>query len=131
MDPLKVTRAGGALLRGLDKISGTASDLQLAVGQAVDFGRLKTKFPYITMMPQTSFLQFVTREASRYPPRQLPDGAQVTRFAPSRTLSFHELAVCAHYGGFDLVEQTEEVGLRFDVLITRFFCVREKGVEVL
>lgn len=40
---IKVTRAGGALLRGLDKISGTASDLQLAVGQAVDFGRLTVR----------------------------------------------------------------------------------------
>jgi 2-polyprenyl-6-methoxyphenol hydroxylase-like FAD-dependent oxidoreductase len=37
-----------------------------------DFSRLRTKFPYITMMPQTSFLEFVTAEASRYPNFRLP-----------------------------------------------------------
>jgi 2-polyprenyl-6-methoxyphenol hydroxylase-like FAD-dependent oxidoreductase len=43
----------------------------------VDLGRLKTKFPYITMMPQTSFLEFVTREAKRYPNFRLVMGARV------------------------------------------------------
>ncbi len=33
----------------------------------VDFSRLKTRFPYMTVMPQTSFLEFVTKEAARYP----------------------------------------------------------------
>jgi 2-polyprenyl-6-methoxyphenol hydroxylase-like FAD-dependent oxidoreductase len=33
----------------------------------VDFSRLNTRFPYITMMPQTSFLEFITGEAERYP----------------------------------------------------------------
>jgi 2-polyprenyl-6-methoxyphenol hydroxylase-like FAD-dependent oxidoreductase len=33
----------------------------------VDLSRLKTRFPYITMMPQTSFLEFITEEAKRYP----------------------------------------------------------------
>ncbi len=35
--------AGGALLRGLDKISGEAVDLQLANGNAVQFGRLSVR----------------------------------------------------------------------------------------
>src|ERR671921_445265 len=43
----------------------------------VDLGALKTKFPYITMMPQTSFLEFVTREAKRYPNFRLVMGARV------------------------------------------------------
>src|SRR5919107_511145 len=43
----------------------------------VDLSRLKTKFPYITMMPQTSFLEFVTREAKRYPNFRLVMGARV------------------------------------------------------
>src|SRR5215208_319947 len=43
----------------------------------VDLGGLKTKFPYITMMPQTSFLEFVTREAKRYPNFRLIMGARV------------------------------------------------------
>lgn len=43
----------------------------------VDFSRLKTKFPYITMMPQKSFLEFITKEAARYPNFRLVMGARV------------------------------------------------------
>jgi 2-polyprenyl-6-methoxyphenol hydroxylase-like FAD-dependent oxidoreductase len=32
-----------------------------------DLGRLKTRHPYITFMPQWDFLDFVTKEAKRYP----------------------------------------------------------------
>jgi 2-polyprenyl-6-methoxyphenol hydroxylase-like FAD-dependent oxidoreductase len=53
--------------------------LQTASGpfRPVDFGRLKTKFPYITMMPQTSVLEFITEEANRYPNFRLVMGARV------------------------------------------------------
>jgi 2-polyprenyl-6-methoxyphenol hydroxylase-like FAD-dependent oxidoreductase len=40
-----------------------------------DFQLLKTAFPYITMMPQTEFLQFITGEAARYPNFRLVMGA--------------------------------------------------------
>ena len=43
----------------------------------VDFSRLNTKFPYITMMPQTSFLEFITGEAKRFPNFRLLVGARV------------------------------------------------------
>ncbi|MDQ3794084.1 MAG: FAD-dependent oxidoreductase [Actinomycetota bacterium] len=43
----------------------------------LDFSHLKTKFPYITMMPQTSFLEFITGEAERYPNFHLSMGARV------------------------------------------------------
>jgi 2-polyprenyl-6-methoxyphenol hydroxylase-like FAD-dependent oxidoreductase len=43
----------------------------------IDLGRLKTKYPYITMMPQTSFLQFITQEAQQYPNFHLLMGARV------------------------------------------------------
>ena len=43
----------------------------------VDFSSLNTKFPYITMMPQTSFLEFITGEAKRYPNFRLLMGARV------------------------------------------------------
>ena len=39
--------------------------------------RLKTKFPYITIMPQTSFLEFVVAEARKYPSFRLVMGARV------------------------------------------------------
>jgi 2-polyprenyl-6-methoxyphenol hydroxylase-like FAD-dependent oxidoreductase len=53
--------------------------LQTAAGSftPADFSRLKTKFPYITMMPQTSFLEFITAEAGRYPNFRLLMGARV------------------------------------------------------
>jgi 2-polyprenyl-6-methoxyphenol hydroxylase-like FAD-dependent oxidoreductase len=43
----------------------------------VDFSRVDTKFPYITMMPQTSFLEFITGEAKRYPNFRLVMEARV------------------------------------------------------
>ncbi|ABG03411.1 monooxygenase, FAD-binding protein [Rubrobacter xylanophilus DSM 9941] len=43
----------------------------------VDFSRLNTRFPYITMMPQASFLEFLTAEARRYPGFRLVMGARV------------------------------------------------------
>jgi 2-polyprenyl-6-methoxyphenol hydroxylase-like FAD-dependent oxidoreductase len=42
-----------------------------------DFGRLKTKFPFIAMIPQANFLEFITEEAKRYPDFQLTMGARV------------------------------------------------------
>jgi 2-polyprenyl-6-methoxyphenol hydroxylase-like FAD-dependent oxidoreductase len=32
-----------------------------------DFSRLKTRFPYVTMLPQSRFLEFITREAALWP----------------------------------------------------------------
>jgi 2-polyprenyl-6-methoxyphenol hydroxylase-like FAD-dependent oxidoreductase len=43
--------------------------------QLADFGRLKTRFPYIMMLPQVQFLEFITDEAKRYPNFQLLMGA--------------------------------------------------------
>ena len=41
------------------------------------FGRLRTKFPYITVIAQSRFLEFITRDAQRYPHFRLVMGAQV------------------------------------------------------
>jgi 2-polyprenyl-6-methoxyphenol hydroxylase-like FAD-dependent oxidoreductase len=46
-------------------------------GLQFDLHDLKTKFPYIAMMPQTSFLTFITSEAQRFPPFRLVMGARV------------------------------------------------------
>ena len=40
-----------------------------------DFRRLRTRFPYIMMLPQAHFLEFITEEAKRYPNFQLVMGA--------------------------------------------------------
>lgn len=38
-----VSRSAGALLRGLDKVSGRTTDLTLKVGEAVRYGRLEVR----------------------------------------------------------------------------------------
>src|SRR5215467_7421859 len=42
-----------------------------------DFRRLKTKFPYIMLIPQTKFLEFIVGEASKYPEFRLKMSANV------------------------------------------------------
>jgi 2-polyprenyl-6-methoxyphenol hydroxylase-like FAD-dependent oxidoreductase len=49
--------------------------LKVNLGQG--FARLKTRFPYITVMAQSRFLEFITTEAQRYPTFRLIMGAQV------------------------------------------------------
>ena len=44
-----------------------------------DFRRLKTRFPYIMMIPQVRFLEFITSEAKRYPNFRLVMGARVEK----------------------------------------------------
>lgn len=41
------------------------------------FGRLRTKFPYITVIAQSRFLDFITQEARRFPSFRLIMGAHV------------------------------------------------------
>ena len=45
--------------------------------QPFDLRRLKSKFPYILMIPQSKFLELLTQEATRYPQFQLLMGANV------------------------------------------------------
>lgn len=46
-------------------------------GVTIDLGFLKTKFPYIMMLPQARFLEFVTEEARRLPGFKIIMGANV------------------------------------------------------
>src|SRR5271168_2197862 len=59
------------------KVSGPT--LQFANGpfRPFDLGRLKTRFPYILLVPQARFLEFITAEAARYPSFRLIMHAQV------------------------------------------------------
>jgi 2-polyprenyl-6-methoxyphenol hydroxylase-like FAD-dependent oxidoreductase len=45
--------------------------------QVADFSRLKTRFPYITLLQQARFIEFLVREAARYPNFRLVMGANV------------------------------------------------------
>src|SRR5919202_6539904 len=49
----------------------------LTVNLGLGFARLRTQFPYITVMAQSRFLAFITAEARRYPTFRLIMGAQV------------------------------------------------------
>jgi 2-polyprenyl-6-methoxyphenol hydroxylase-like FAD-dependent oxidoreductase len=42
-----------------------------------DFSHLKTPYPYITILPQVKFLEFIVNEAQQYPSFQLVMGANV------------------------------------------------------
>jgi 2-polyprenyl-6-methoxyphenol hydroxylase-like FAD-dependent oxidoreductase len=56
-------------LHGIPHTKVSGPTLQFANGSITpfDLGRLKTKFPYILLVPQTRFLEFITGEASKYP----------------------------------------------------------------
>jgi len=57
----------------------TGPTIQFADGpfRPFDLGRLKTRFPYILLVPQARFLEFITGEASKYPQFKLVMRAQV------------------------------------------------------
>jgi len=59
------------------KISGPT--IQFADGpfQPFDLKRLKTRFPYILVIPQAQFLEFITKEAAKYPSFRLVMRANV------------------------------------------------------
>ncbi len=59
------------------KISNLVATTAAGPVPVVDLSRLKTRFPYIAMMPQTRFLEFVTAEAQRYPNFGVVFGANV------------------------------------------------------
>ena len=57
----------------------TGPTIQFADGpfRPFDLGRLKTRFPYILLVPQERFLEFITGEAAKYPQFKLVMSAQV------------------------------------------------------
>jgi len=61
----------------------TGPTLQFANGpfRPFDLGRLKTRFPYILMVPQVRFLEFITREAAKYPQFKLVMQANARQLA--------------------------------------------------
>lgn len=69
--------ADALLERRHSKVSSFTIQTEYGPFSPVDLSRLDTKFPYITIMPQTSFLEFVVGEAGRYPAFRLVMGARV------------------------------------------------------
>jgi 2-polyprenyl-6-methoxyphenol hydroxylase-like FAD-dependent oxidoreductase len=60
----------------LDSISIQGSKKSSAVA---DFSRLKSRYPYITLIPNQHFIEFITNEAKRYPNFNLVMGAKVQK----------------------------------------------------
>ena len=65
----------------LDHTKAYKIPLQTADGTVTfaDFRDLKTRFPYIALIPQVDFLEFITNEAKRYPNFRLVMGARVEK----------------------------------------------------
>jgi len=65
----------------LDHTKAYVLPVQTAKGTVTfaDFRRLKTRYPYITLIPQVHFLEFITAEAKRYPNFQVVMGARVEK----------------------------------------------------
>ncbi len=65
----------------LDHTRAEVLPVQTAKGLVTfaDFRRLKTRFPYITMIPQVRFLEFITGEAKSYANFRLVMGARVEK----------------------------------------------------
>jgi 2-polyprenyl-6-methoxyphenol hydroxylase-like FAD-dependent oxidoreductase len=61
------------------KVSGPTIQFASGPYRPFDLGRLKTKFPYILMIPQSRFLEFITGEAAKYQQFRLVMHAQVQR----------------------------------------------------
>jgi 2-polyprenyl-6-methoxyphenol hydroxylase-like FAD-dependent oxidoreductase len=59
----------------VDSFRAIIGNEEIAVGQ---FSRVKTKFPYITVMPQPRFLEFMVNVSRQYPGYHLEMGARVT-----------------------------------------------------
>ena len=62
------------------KVYGPSLITSKGLFQPFDLRRLKSKFPYILMIPQARFLELLTGEAARYPQFRLQMGANVYDF---------------------------------------------------
>lgn len=60
------------------QVSELAVETDTGAATLADFGTLREPFPYIALVPQWDFLDFLTREAARYPHFTLRRNAEVT-----------------------------------------------------
>ena len=59
------------------KIYGPTLQIANTTFKPIDLRRLKTRFPYIFLVPQARFLEFLAADASKYPDFRLVMGANV------------------------------------------------------
>ena len=61
------------------KVSGPTLQFPDGAFRPFDLSRLKTRFPYILMIPQARFLEFITQQAAKYPSFRLVMRAHVRK----------------------------------------------------
>ena len=61
------------------KVSGPVINFPQGPFRPFDLTRLKTRFPYILLIPQSQFLDFITKEAAKYPSFRLVMHANVRK----------------------------------------------------
>ena len=66
------------------KISGPTFQFPDGPFRPFDLGRLKTKFPYILLVPQSRFLEFIAGEAAQYPSFRLVMRRNVRKFVEEK-----------------------------------------------
>ena len=83
--------------------------VQTATGpaQIADLRRIRTRFPYIAMLPQSRFLEFITGEAARYPTFRLLMGTR------AEELLEHQGVVCGV--GYQTTQSHGEIRARLTV----------------
>jgi 2-polyprenyl-6-methoxyphenol hydroxylase-like FAD-dependent oxidoreductase len=84
-----------------NKIYGPTFQMAGVTFSPIDFRRLKTRFPYIMLIPQTKFLEFLAAEGRRYPNFDLrmvanvgaliEDGSTVRGVRYQSTAGWHEV----------------------------------------
>lgn len=81
------------------KLSRASALTEAGPVNVFDFGRLKTKFPYIAFMPQARFLEFLTGEAQHFPSFHLRMGTRVDALLEEkgRVCGVHSRAADGHH----------------------------------
>jgi len=72
-----ISGTGSIVVSDVSKVYGPSFMTTKGLFQPFDLRRLKTKFPYILMIPQSKFLELLTTEAAQYPEFRLKMGANV------------------------------------------------------
>jgi 2-polyprenyl-6-methoxyphenol hydroxylase-like FAD-dependent oxidoreductase len=89
-------------LHALPHVKTRVLRIRTAVGDVpvADFSRVRTRFPYIMVLPQARFLEFLAAEAARYPSFKLVTGATAQRLVEENGVvagvHYHDPENCWH-----------------------------------
>src|SRR5919199_615500 len=114
---------------------------QEEVVTVADFSGLKTKYPYITILPQVHFLEFITTEAKRYPCFELVMGANVQELIEENGVirgvryrghgGWHEIRAQLTVGADGRFSRLHYWQLGYVILKGSYHQLREAGIQAL